>query len=216
MKSSMLVSTLALGMSCVALGSCNDDGDTDTAALRAEGALGKANRPIIAAGSRIDRAGRPAITAALISTFNPEGRETVRAAYNRSGQFNEDFRETIEQSLGVLDGLDEVCGNQLLSDTAAENEPRYSPLASVLLDDQLYVHSDRVAVPTVYLGLEAELVLGADTVSGGGGGRAPGDDVIERSYSVLAAGLLAGVDDGVDADDERHDPEEFPFLAEPQ
>lgn len=213
MKSSMLISALALGITCLALGSCNDDGDTDTETLRAEGALGKANPPRIAAGSRIDRAGRPAITAALISTFNPDGRETVRAAYNRSGQFNEDFRETIEQSLGVLDGLDEVCGNQLL---AAENEPRYSPLASVLLDDQLYVDSDRVAAPSVYLGLEAELVLGAENVSGGGGGRAPGDDVIERSYSVLAAGLLEGVDDGVDADDESHDADDFPFLAEPQ
>jgi len=213
MKCSMLTSALALGMTCVALGSCNDDGATDTETLRAEGALGKRNPPPI--GERIDRAGRPAITAALISTFNPEGQATVRDAYNRSGQLNEDFTETIEQSLGVLDGLDEVCGNQLLAG-AAENQPRYRPLATVLLDDQLYLHSERVGAPSVYLGLEAELVIGSETISGGGGGRTPGYDVIERSYSVLAAGALSGVDDGVGSDDEAHDEDEFPFLAEPQ
>lgn len=216
MKSSTLISVLALGVTCVALGSCKEDGDTDTATLRVDGALGKANPPRVPTGSRIDRAGRPAITAALISTFNPDGRETVRDAYNRSGQLNEDFTETIEQSLGVLDGLDEVCGNQLLANMAAEDAPRYRPLATVLLDDQLYVQSERVAAPSAYLGLEAEFVLGSDVVSGGGGGRAPGDDVIERSYSVLAAGVLLGVDDGVDVDDETHDEDVFPFLAEPQ
>lgn len=214
MRSSRLISALALGISCVALGSCNEDGDTDTETLRAEGALGKRNPPRI--GERVDRTGRPAITAALISTFNPDGRATVRDAYNRSGQLNEDFRATIEESLGVLDGLDGACGNQLLADVAAEDEPRYSPLATVLLDDQLYLHSDRVGAPSIYLGLEAEFVLGSDTISGGGGGRTPGYDVIERSYSVLAAGALSGVDDGVAADDENHDEDEFPFLAEPQ
>lgn len=216
MKSSTFISALALGVTCVALGSCSDDGDTETATLRAEGALGKANPPRIPLGSRIDRAGRPAITAALISTFNPEGRETVRDAYNRSGQLNQDFTETIEQSLGVLDGLDEVCGNQLLADMAAEDEPRYRPLATVLLDDQLYLHSDRAGSPSIYLGLEAEFVIGSDAISGGGGGREPGYDVVERSYSVLAAGALSGVDDGVEADDETHDGDVFPFLAEPQ
>jgi hypothetical protein len=206
MKSSMLIPALALGITCVALGSCKDDEGV-------EGALGKANPPDL--GERIDRAGRPAITAALISTFNPQGRATVRDAYNRSGQLNEDFRQTIEQSLAVLDGLDESCGNQLLANMAPENEPRYSPLATVLLDDQLYVHSDRVGAPSIYLGLEAETVIGTDAI-GGGGGRTPGYDVIARSYSVLAAGVLTGVDDGVAEDDETHDPDEFPFLAEPQ
>lgn len=213
MKSSKLISALALGMTCVALGSCSDDGDTDTATLRAEGALGRDNPPRI--GERIDRAGRPAITAALISTFNPEGQATVRDAYNRSGQLNRDFQETIEQSLAVLDGLDGVCGNQLLANMAAEDQPRYRPLANVLLDDQLYVQSDRVGSPSIYLGLEAEFVMGGN-VSGGGGGRAPGLDVIARSYSVLAAGVLSGVDDGVSRDDETHDKDVFPFLAEPQ
>jgi hypothetical protein len=114
----------------------------------------------------------------------------------------------------VLDGLDAECGNQLLADPDAA-KPRYRPLATRLLDDQLYVESERVGARSVYLGLEAELVLGG-RVSGGGGGRAPGDDVIERSYSVLAAGALSGVDDGVPRDDATHDQDVFPFLAEPQ
>lgn len=215
MKRSTLAPVLALGITCLGLGSCNDDDpDSATNALRAGGALGKANPPQL--GERIDRAGRPAITAALIATFDSQGQETTRQAYNRSGQQNEDFRTTIEFNLAVLDGLDGACGNQLLATVAAEDEPRYSPLADVLLDDQLYLHSDRFAAPSIYLGLEAEFVLGSDVVSGGSGGRAPGDDVVERSYSVLAAGALSGVDDGVEADDATHDRNVFPFLAEPQ
>lgn len=216
MKPSQLISSLALGVSCIALGSCNDDDpETAAAALRSGGALGKGNPPEIIARERIDRIGRPAITAALISTFAPEGQETVRDAYNRSGQLNEDFRDTIQQSLAILDSLDGTCGNQLLAG-ADEAAPRYTPLASVLLDDQLYLHSDRAANPSIYLGLEIEFVRGADVVSGGSGGRAPGEDVIERSYSVLAAGVTSGVDDGVETDDATHDLAAFPFLAEPQ
>ena len=50
---------------------------------------------------------------------------------------------------------------------------------------------------------------------GAGGGRAPGEDVIERSYSVLVAGQLRGIDDNVPSDADDTNIDEFPFLAEP-
>jgi hypothetical protein len=228
----LCIGSLALG--ALALGACNGDDDDDsasdtagsagTASLGAAGsatlpltpavvpgARGKANQPQL--GERIDRAGRAAITAALVGTFNPDPAETIRdrAAYNTAGLSNPAFLPTIKTSLGVLDGLDRNCGNQLL---AAANGDRYLPLANVLLDDQLYVHSDRRG--SVYLGLEAEFVSAVPPGQGAAGGREPGDDVVARSYSVLAAGALSGIDDGVPADDATHNPDVFPFLAAPQ
>ena len=44
----------------------------------------------------------------------------------------------------------------------------------------------------------------------------PLDDVIETSYSVLAAGELTGIDDGITEDDVEPDIENFPWLAAPQ
>jgi hypothetical protein len=220
MKHSLELALLLAALGAFACSSDDDGGDdgddappdeqTEVAAI--EGALGKANRPSTPGTARIDRAGRPAISAALISTFNPDAREADLDRYNTSGNANPAFIPIIAGSLGILDGLDRQCGNQLLA--GADVAPgRYDALATVLVDDQVYVQSDRPGASSIYLGVEAE-ALGAG--QGAGGGRAPGDDVIERSYSVLAAGVLSGVDDGVPADDAQHDIDVFPFLAEPQ
>jgi hypothetical protein len=207
-----------------ALGACNGDdngddkADTPSTAGNANllpapipGARGAANPPEL--GARIDRAGRPAIGAALISTFkaDADAKRKDTADYNASGLSNPAFTDTMKTSLGILDGLDGNCGNQLLAD---KNGDRYAPLTKVLLDDQLYLNSARPG--SVYLGVEAEVVGAAKAGQGAGGGRQPGDDVIARSYSVLAAGALNGIDDGVDKDDTTPDPQIFPFLAPPQ
>ena len=49
------------------------------------------------------------------------------------------------------------------------------------------------------------------------GGRAPLYDVIDTSYSVLAAGALSGVGDGVPVPtgDKAPSATDFPFFAEP-
>jgi hypothetical protein len=213
---------LVLLLSALAVVSCksdDDDDDDDTTTenlpLAPEGALGRNGRPETPGANRIDRAGRPAISAALISTFNPAARVEDLDRYNKSGNANPVFIPIIEQSLAVLDGLDEVCGNQLA--VGAEAEPgRYRALATALDDDQLYVFSDREGVGSVYLGVEAEALGAAEEGQGSGGGRVPGDDVVERSYSVLVAGTFGGIDDGVEEDDTTPDIDVFPFLAEPQ
>jgi len=50
---------------------------------------------------------------------------------------------------------------------------------------------------------------------GGCGGRTPNEDVVERSFSVLAAGTLTGIDDLVTGDEGDHSVDVFPFLAGP-
>jgi hypothetical protein len=186
------------------------------AEVQIPGALGRANPPDF--GERIDRAGRPAITAALISPFSgdPDTTSRDRAAYNAAGLSNPNFKATMKTSLAILDGLDGKCGNQLL---AGSGQDRYDGLTNVLLDDQLYINSDRSG--SVYLGVELEFVTSqpgftGTAIAGAGGGRQPGDDVIARSYSELAAGIVSGIDDGVPNDDAVHDPERFPFIAAPQ
>jgi len=166
-------------------------------------------RPLI--GTQIDRAGRPAINTALNNTFNGDkaSKDAAKDAYAKATQsqwigYMNDFMA----SLAILDSLDTVCGNQLISDAASV---RYAALAGVLVDDQLYVNSNSGECGT-YLGLEAEVVGAVPAGAGGCGGRTPADDVIERSYSVLAAGTLTGIDDGITADDGAQT-NEFPFLG---
>jgi hypothetical protein len=207
---------LALLLSALAVVGCKSDDDTDTTTGNLKGGLGKANRPETPAADRIDRAGRPAITAALISSFDPTNRDADHDRYNKSGNANPDFIPIIEASLAILDGLDQKCGNQLLAGKGAAGQNIYAPLATALNDDQLYVQSDRVNVKPYYLGVEAEATGALPEGGGSGGGRYPGEDVIERSYSVLAAGALSGIDDGVPTDDAEHDIDVFPFIAAPQ
>jgi len=194
--------------------SCSSDEEPGTTTGNLVGALGKGNRPSPVGNERLDRAARPAISAALISTFNPAQRQRDLDRYNRSGNANPEFASIMAFSLAILDGLDGECGNQLGVDPGLDNP--YAPLAGTLNDDQIYVQSDREGVGSVYLGVEGEALNVLDRGEGSGGGRVPGDDVVERSYSVLVAGQLGGYDDLVDSDDAEHDIDVFPFLAEPQ
>lgn len=173
---------------------------------------GKANPPEL--GAQIDRMGRPAIGTALNETFTADTavKNAQKDAYNAAADPADwaDYTGAFETSLGILDALDAECGNQLLAGTGARP---YDALAGVLVDDQLYVNTEK-GTCTAYLGVEAE-ALGL-VPDGSCGGRTPSYDVIERSYSVLAAGVLAGVDDTIAEDDAVHDEDTFPFLAEPQ
>ncbi|HBQ19471.1 MAG TPA: hypothetical protein DEF51_52875 [Myxococcales bacterium] len=178
-----------------------------------EGAFGRDGRPAL--GAQIDRTGRPAISTALVETFNGDdaAKGEAKDRYNTSTPSTaSSFMGTVQGSLAILDALDAECGNQLLAGDTAE-AGRYETLASILLDDRLYVHTERTTCGT-YLGLEAEVVGAVPEGMGGCGGRTPSDDVIDRSYSVLAAGILTGVDDTITADDGAQTPT-FPFLGAP-
>ncbi len=172
---------------------------------------------------QIDRMGRPAINTALTQTFNPDS--TTKSA--RKDEYNAEddmpswpaFIPDFASALAILDSLDTDsaapagCGTQLAigAPTGPGGETRYDTLAGVLADDQLYVDSTS-NLCVAYLGVEAE-ALGI-VEEGGCGGRTPQYDVIDDSYSVLAAGTLAGVGDGVDENTEGF-LAAFPFLAQP-
>lgn len=182
-------------------------------------ARGRDNPPTI--GSvQIDRVGRPAVSTALVGTFLPDTmRAARRDAYSEASDptmWSDAFADDIAASLGVLDSLDTICGNQLLAGGTA-TAGRYDTLANALTNDRLWVDASSGGNATnLYLGVEAEAlgILPAD--AGGAGGRRPTDDVIERSYSVLAAGMLAGIDDTITTDEGGAGNTTFPFLGAPE
>lgn len=169
-------------------------------------------------GAQIDRMGRAAVNTALTENFNGDSaaKGAAKDAYNADGDpssWAERYTSMFAGSLAILDALDANCGNQFL----AAEEPaagRYDTLASVLADDRIYVHSGS-GTCGVYLGVEAEAVGAVEAGAGGCGGRTPNDDVIDRTYSLLAAGLLTGVDDTITQDARDHSADSFPFLADP-
>ena len=165
-----------------------------------------------ALGVQVDRAGRSAITTALISPLaDTDTRNADRETYNQAPRSEwPQFSTQIAQSLGAYDGLDGACGNQILADQAATGADRYSTFSSVLADDRLYLASNQ-GVCNQYLGVELQvtnLVPNLDC-----GGRTPLHDTIDVSYTGLTNNLSQGVTDGVAADDIAPSVTTFPFLA---
>lgn len=215
------LSALVFATATLTAFACGDDDPspaTDAAdaidAAAPDANLGNPAMPAL--GTQIDRVGRPAITTALQATFvaDTATKNAAKDAYNAAAPAEwPQFADSLATSLGIIDSLDRNCGNQLL----AGDMPvagRYEPLAGVLADDQLYVDSES-GTCGVYLGVEAEATGVLASGEGGCGGRLLTDDVIDRSYSVLAAGALSGVGDTIDADPDCSPREMFPFLCAP-
>jgi hypothetical protein len=165
-----------------------------------------------ALGAQLDRQGRPAVNVALNATFEADGgvQGNAKNAYNSAVPSSaSSFTPELAKNLGVYDGLDRSCGNQLLAGATAD-AGRYDALAQVLADDRLFVDT-RQATCAQYLAVETSPADGGTDC----GGRAPSYDVIDTTYSVVAAGELSGVTDNVDADGDGdlHSDTEFPFLG---
>ena len=164
-------------------------------------------------GTQIDRNGRPAITAALIAVLGEAGPQGMaRDSYNAAGQSEwGTFAGEIAGNLAIYDSLDGTCGNQLLAG-ADPVAGRYDGLAGALADDRLYINSDSGTCGQ-YFGVELDATGVAPNTDCGG--RTPYYDVVDVTYSAVAIGAVAGVGDGVDADDGTHSDSDFPFLAAP-
>ena len=165
-------------------------------------------------GAIVDRMGRPGISTALIGTFGPEpdAKGALKDAYNQDVPADwATWTTEIAANLAIYDSLDTVCGNQLLAGPMATAD-RYHGLAGALADDKLYVNTAATTC-TTYLAVEANatgVIPNSDC-----GGRLPGYDVIDVTYSVLATGALSGVGDGVGADDADPAPGgDFPYLVD--
>jgi hypothetical protein len=168
---------------------------------------------------QIDRAGRSAVSTALVSTFvgDVDARGMAKDTYNAAGPA--DWGQHIPEiafSLGIYDALDTVCGNQALYGAANADmmnaELNYYGFAGALADDRIYVKTEGATSCGVYLAVEANatMLLANDDC----GGRRPSDDTIDPTLSLLAIGGVSGVGDGIDADNVMH-PAEFPWLAAP-
>ena len=167
--------------------------------------------------TQIDRMGRAGVNTALTDPFDIVQGSTpdqVKDAYNAlidPSTWSAQFKSNIATNLAILDSLDTVCGNQLLAGASA-TAGRYDTLASVLIDDRLYVRTDKTTCAT-YLGVEANAVgLTNDDC----GGRTPLYNTIDVTYSALAIGQFSGVTNGFTQNHEGlPDITTFPFLKPP-
>jgi len=177
----------------------------------------------------IDRMGRPAINTALTAPLNsftlPDGGTIAEPAakdlYNQSSDptmWTAQFQGAFAGSLAVYDGLDGVCGNQILAalpDAGGENLTTYGTLAAVLTDDEIYVDTT-VATCQLYLAVELEAIKAAPA-GGDCGGRTPLENTIDETYSALAIGMTSGVTNGVTSKaGGTANITTFPFLGAPQ
>lgn len=200
MKLTKIISTISL---CALAAACGDDSPNGS---------GNGAPPMPALGSMMDRVGRAAVSTALIAPIasDPE-KGQMKDDYNTAMPSTWDsFQAEIAGSLAIYDALDADCGNQLLAgpDPVAG---RYDGLAGALADDRLYVNSVASSCGQ-YLAVELDATGVAPNDDCGG--RTPGYDVIDVSYSAFAIGAVSGVGDGVSADDASPSVS-FPFLAAP-
>jgi hypothetical protein len=165
---------------------------------------------------QIDRAGRPLTGNALLAPLAPAAvSDALKDRYNQATPATAaSFIPRIQETLGLYDGYDGQCGNQLLADHAAEPALRYRRLATLLADDRLWVNSASKTCAQ-FFAVELAQVAGQSALGADCGGRTPNYDAVDVYRSLLANGTTTGVSDGVDRDEREHSTSAFPFLAPP-
>jgi hypothetical protein len=164
-------------------------------------------------GMQLDRMGRPAVNTALNHGFDGSAAAgTAKDAYNADSdptKWAANYAAQFAGNLAIIDALDGTCGNQIgyAKPTSATS---YSAIAGALADDRLYLNT---AGPThmQYLAVEAN-VLGVTNTDQGG--RTLSEVVMDTTYSVLAAGALTGVSNGITQNDVAFSAT-FPYEASP-
>jgi hypothetical protein len=221
---------IAMGVVSAAGYGCGDDSspatNTDSGTTTPETSTpetstpetGTPNPPVPTLGAQIDRLGRPAINTALNHTFdtNDATKGAAKDAYNADkaqAGWSATYAPEQAKNLALFDGLDTNCGNQFLANKdGGTNLQVYGTLASVTADDRLWLDTSGMTCNT-YLAVEAnatKLIPNTDC-----GGRALKYDVIDTTYSIVAAGLPSGVTDGISADPTKTAATAFPYLATP-
>jgi len=170
----------------------------------------------VSAERQIDRAGRPLTGNALLGLLASEEvsnqlKEEYNAATPATGSR---FVEEIQKALGLYDGFDGECGNQLLVDLKAPTGMRYRAMAALLADDRLWINSAS-SVCTQLFAVELASLAGRTELGADCGGRGPNYDAVDVYRSLLVNASNTSVDDGVDHDERVHSAAVFPFLAAP-
>jgi hypothetical protein len=168
-------------------------------------------------GKPIDRMALPFVKNTLLGTapFSTDDASGVRrgefnaALPTTSAEFIADFQKT----LAFQDSLDGKCGNQILA--AAEDTPaRYLRLAKLFAENRLWVNSAST-VCTQFFAVELSNLTGDKSLSGDCGGRSPTYDAPNVWRSLLIAGMVTGITDGLHQDEHPPSATQFPFLAPP-
>lgn len=165
---------------------------------------------------QLDRVGRPLTGNALLGTLATAAiSDKLKEEYNRATPATAArFVPEIEKNLGLYDGFDGKCGNQLAASKSA-TAGRYHELAALLADDRLWVNSAS-GVCTQFFAVELATLTGPSAVDNDCGGRTPTYSAANIYRSLLANGTPAGIDDGLTRDKREHSSTVFPFLAAPE
>lgn len=165
---------------------------------------------------QLDRMGRPLTGNALLAPLAAdEVSDALKEQYNAGTRAEwAKLAPVIQETLGLYDGFDGVCGNQLLADRSKEPAMRYRAMAELLADDRLWVNSAS-RVCTQFFAVELAHLDGKAELRDDCGGRTPTQDAVDVYRSLLVNGTTSGVEDGVDRDARQHSTVEFPFLAAP-
>lgn len=174
-------------------------------------------------GAQIDRMGRPAVNTALNHTFDPNdtAADTAKDGWNSNATpsgWPAAFTAEVSGNLAVYDGLDTVCGNQAAANPdagATTNVQKYGALGAVLANDKLWLNTAGTT-GNLYLAVELAATGIAPAAATDRGGRTLPMDVVDITYSALAAGALTGVTDGIAADTTKTSGTTFPYLAPPK
>lgn len=164
---------------------------------------------------QIDRMGRPLTGNALLGTLATDKvSDKLKEDYNRATPATgARFVPEIEKTLGLYDGFDGKCGNQLLAGKQ-ETVGRYRELATLLADDRLWVNSAS-GICTQLFAVELAQFAGQSALKNDCGGRTPTYSAANAYRSFLANGTSTGIDDGLTRDAREHSATKFPFLAAP-
>lgn len=165
---------------------------------------------------QLDRMGRPLTGNALLGTLATDKvSDKLKEDYNRATPATAArFVPEIEKTLGLYDGFDGKCGNQLLASKQVSGAGRYHELATLLADDRLWVNSAS-GVCTQLFAVELAQLTDQSALKNDCGGRTPTYSAANAYRSFLANGTSTGTDDGLTRDAREHSATRFPFLAAP-
>lgn len=239
---------LSLGLAAAFLMSCGDDKAApdapktpDAAPDAAPDAFMPPAAPTL--GNQIDRMARPAVNTALNAVLDADPLKTTKKDKYNQASNPSNWRTTnldpatpstvvvaeFAKQIGFFDVLDQGlatvsangCNNGALF-MAPASPTSYGALATVLADDELYLDTTK-GVCNFYLSLEVEVATSGGIAHTSCGGRTLTMDVVDISYSLLAAGtsgfdptmgFLPKIGDGVDAHTDVSN-DNFPFLGAP-
>lgn len=166
---------------------------------------------------QLDRVGRPLTGNALLGTLATAiVSDKLKEAYNAATPATAArFVPEIEKNLGLYDGFDGKCGNQLLASKSNAGAGRYHELATLLADDRLWVNSTS-GICKEFFAVELAQLTGQSALRNDCGGRSPTYSAANVYRSLLANGTSVGIDDGLTRDKVEQSSTLFPFLAAPE